>query len=83
MKSGHFFAVALFAAMAVGPAFAQQDPTLITGKQGYVILKTDTKFGDTILKPGIYLVENEISGAVMSSRSGKWATRTLLRSIPT
>jgi hypothetical protein len=53
MKSGHFFALALFAAMAVVPAFAQQDPTLITGKQGYVTLKSDTKFGDTVLKPGI------------------------------
>ena len=62
MKSAHFLALALFAAMAVGPAFAQQDPTLINGKQGYVTLKTDTKFGDTVLKPGIYLVQHEMSG---------------------
>jgi len=62
MKSGHFFAVALLAAMAIGPAVAQQDPTLITGKQGYVTLKTNTNFGDTVLKPGIYLVQHEMSG---------------------
>ena len=62
MKSAHFLAVALFAAMAVGPAFAQQDPTLTTGKQDYLTLKTGTKFGDTVLKPGIYLVQHEMSG---------------------
>lgn len=34
----------------------------IVGKQGWVTLKSDTKFGDAVLKPGTYYVEHEMSG---------------------
>ncbi len=63
MNRSHFFAMALFAAsLAAGPVLAQQNPALITGKQGYVTLKKDTKFGDTVLKSGTYLVQHEMNG---------------------
>jgi hypothetical protein len=61
MKRSIFFAFALFTALAVGPAYAQQTSPLIMGKQGYVTLKADTKFGDTVLKRGTYLVQHETS----------------------
>lgn len=62
MKRSPFVVLGLFAALAVGSAYAQQDPTLITGKQGYVTLKADTKFGDTVLKAGTYIVQHEMQG---------------------
>ena len=35
----------------------------ITGKQGWITLKSPTEFGDTVLKPGTYYVEHEIQGS--------------------
>lgn len=61
MKRSAFFTFALFTALAVGPAYAQQTSPVITGKQGYVTLKADTKFGDAVLKPGTYLIQHEAS----------------------
>lgn len=61
MKRSVITAFALFAALSVGPAYAQEASPLITGKQGYVTLKSDTKFGGTVLKRGSYLIQHQIS----------------------
>jgi|GEM_PF-1820330 len=61
MKRSTLFAFALFSALAVGPAQAQQAAPQVTGKQGYVTLKSDTKFGDTVLKRGTYLIQHEMT----------------------
>ena len=46
---------------ASGTATAPSASSLrIVGKQGWVTLKADTKFGDTVLNPGTYYVEHEI-----------------------
>jgi hypothetical protein len=62
MNRSHFLALGLFLALAAASAFAQQNPALITGKQGFLRLKADIKFGDTVLKPGTYIVQHEIQG---------------------
>jgi hypothetical protein len=54
--------VALFAAMALGPAFAQQDPTLITGKTGLRDLTGRHQVRRDRAEAGIYLVQHEMSG---------------------
>jgi hypothetical protein len=33
----------------------------VVGKQGWITLKADTKFGDTLLKAGVYYVQHEVS----------------------
>jgi hypothetical protein len=62
MNRSHFFALPLFTALTAGTVFAQQDPMQVTGKQGFVTLKADTKVGDAVLKPGTYIVEHEMTG---------------------
>ncbi len=61
MNRSHFIALALFAALTAGAVFAQPNPMELTGKQGFVTLKADTRFGNMVLKPGIYLIQHEMT----------------------
>lgn len=44
------------AAVTAPPAPAAE----ITGKQGWITLKSDTRFGNTVLKPGTYYVQHQM-----------------------
>jgi hypothetical protein len=65
---GVLLAVLLIGTVFVDVSFAadHQHATagekLMIGKQGTVSLSTDTKFGDTVLKPGEYVVQHAVEG---------------------
>lgn len=50
------------AAPSAGVFAAPHSNTPVIGKQGWVTIKSATKFGDTVLKPGTYSIEHERVG---------------------
>ncbi len=49
-------------APSVGVFAAPNSNTPVIGKQGWVTIRSATKFGDTVLKPGTYSIEHERVG---------------------